>query len=84
MAKANATTPPTTREPPRTTLNHTTLITRITELVHACFTGLYVESREPDEAIRDLTQLARAESWRLGIWDCDAGLPAMRVDLKAE
>ena len=22
----------------------------------------------------DLTQLARAESWRLGIWDCDAGL----------
>lgn len=24
-----------------------TLISRITELVHACFTGLYVETREP-------------------------------------
>jgi hypothetical protein len=82
MAKSNATTPPTTREPPRTT-TPTTLITRITELVHACFTGLYVESREPDEAIRDLTQLARAESWRLGIWDCDAGLrfPCEQVPL---
>lgn len=51
-----------------------TLITRITELVQACFTGLYIESHEPEEAIRDLTQLCRSESWRLGIWDCDSGL----------
>jgi len=42
--------------------------------VDACFTGLYIETHEPEEAIRDLTQLARRESWRLGIWDCDAGL----------
>jgi len=36
--------------------------------------GLSIETREPEEAVRDLTQLARRESWRLGIWDCDAGL----------
>lgn len=51
-----------------------TLITRITELVQACFTGLYIETHEPEEAVRDLTQLCRSESWRLSIWDCDGGL----------
>jgi hypothetical protein len=70
MAKTRTPTSTTTR-PPTTS---TTLATRITELVNAAFTGLYIESHEPDEAIRDLTQLARRESWRLGIWDCDSGL----------
>jgi len=80
MTKPNAptdtpTTTPTAREPSAPNTSPTpTLISRITELVHACFTGLYVETREPEEAVRDLTQLARRESWRLGIWDCDGGL----------
>ena len=73
MAKSTISHPQTTRQPTQTQ-PAPTLITRITELVHACFTGLYVETHEPEEAIRDLTQLARSESWRLGIWDCDAGL----------
>jgi hypothetical protein len=51
-----------------------TLIARITDLVQAYFTGLSIESHEPEEANRDLTQLCRSESWRLGIWDCDSGL----------
>jgi hypothetical protein len=70
----------TTASPPTSTL-----ATRITELVQACFTGLYIESHEPDEAIRDLTQLARRESWRLGIWDCDSGLtfPCAEVPVPA-
>jgi hypothetical protein len=63
-----------TTRPPTLTSPPSTLAARITELVHACFTGLYIETREPEEAIRDLTQLARRESWRLGIWDCDSGL----------
>ena len=50
------------------------LTTRLTELVHACFTGLYIETLEPEEAVREISALARAASWRLGIWDCDAGL----------
>ena len=68
----------TTTTAPRPT---STLATRITELVQACFTGLYIETHEPDEAIRDLTQLARRESWRLGIWDCDAGLSFPRAEV---
>ena len=70
MRRSNATT--TSTPPPTSTCP--TLATRITELVSACFTGLYVETREPEEAVRDITQLARRESWRLGIWDCDSGL----------
>jgi hypothetical protein len=61
-------------KPPTLTSPPSTLTAQITELVHACFSGLYIETREPEEAIRDLTQLARRESWRLGIWDCDSGL----------
>ena len=69
-----AKTPPNTRQNQKTPVSCPTLVTRITELVQACFTGLYIETREPEEAVRDLTQLCRSESWRLGIWDCDAGL----------
>ena len=71
MRRSTKTTTSTSTPPPPTT---PTLAARITELVHACFTGLYIETREPEEAIRDITQLARRESWRLGIWDCDSGL----------
>jgi hypothetical protein len=70
MAKSTA---PTLRQPSSPPTNPT-LAARITELVHAAFTGLYIETREPEEAVRDITQLARRESWRLGIWDCDSGL----------
>jgi len=70
VRRSNATTTP----PSPPTTNTPTLTSRLFELVHACFTGLYVEAREPEEAIRDITQLARRESWRLGIWDCDSGL----------
>ena len=66
-------TDPTTRRPsPHAPAS--TLAAGITELVHAAFTGISIESREPDEAIRDLTRLARRESWRLGIRACDSGL----------
>ena len=58
---------PTTSSPP-------SLTTRLSELVAACFTGLWIETHEPDEAIREITTLARNEHWRLATWDCDAGL----------
>ena len=57
------------------------LSTRLTELVHACFTGLYIETLEPEEAVREISALARAASWRLGIWDCDAGLTFLGQDV---
>ena len=51
-----------------------TLATRLHELVSACFTGIWVQTHEPHEAARELTSLCRAESWRLGIWNCDSGI----------
>ena len=61
-----APTPPPTPEP------H--LLGQVGELVHACFSGIYIQTFEPDEALRELAQLAQRESWRLGAWDCETGL----------
>ena len=68
MAK---TTPATTRQLPPTT---PTLTSRLHELVSACFTAIWVQTHEPQEAVRELTSLCLAESWRLGTWDCDRGM----------
>jgi hypothetical protein len=65
------TTPSTTRS---LTPTATTLTTHLRELVQACFSGIWITTHEPTEAIRDLTTLCRAESWRLGTWDCDRGM----------
>ena len=47
---------------------------RMSELVRACFTGIWVKSYEPDDAIAELTQLCRAENWSLMTWDIAQGL----------
>jgi len=41
---------PTTAIPP-TAITPTSLSTRIHELVSACFTGIWLETREPEEAV---------------------------------
>jgi hypothetical protein len=51
-----------------------TLAERLAEYVRACFTGLWVESHEHDEALAEIGQLCRQESWRLATWDIDRGL----------
>ncbi len=66
--------PSTTREPTPNNNTANTLTSRIRELVQACFSGIWITSREPTEAKRDLTTLCRAESWRFGTWDCDRGM----------
>jgi hypothetical protein len=50
------------------------LVSHLHELVQACFSGLWLTTAEPTEAIRDLTTLCRTEGWRLGTWDCDRGM----------
>ena len=69
---AKTTSSQTTREPP--SRSPALLAARLRELVQAAFTGLWIQTYEPTEAIRDLTTLCRAESWRLGTWDCDRGM----------
>ncbi len=47
---------------------------RMSELVRACFTGIWIKSYEPDDAIAELTQLCRSENWSLMTWDIAQGL----------
>ena len=71
MAKTTA---PTTRRPPAPTVSAPSLTTRLHELISACFTGIWVQTYEPHEAAREITDLCRQEGWRVGTWNCDSGV----------
>ncbi|TWU09747.1 hypothetical protein [Allorhodopirellula heiligendammensis] len=47
---------------------------RLEELVKACFTGIWIESHEHDDALLEISQLCREHEWRLVSWDIDQGL----------
>lgn len=47
---------------------------RLTELVQACFTGIWIESYEHDDAIAEIAGLCREQQWQLMAWDVDQGL----------
>ena len=51
-----------------------TLSQRLAEHVRACFTGLWIESHEHEDALTEIAQLCRAENWRWATWDIDRGL----------
>ncbi len=51
-----------------------TLIERLSELIRACFSGLWIESHEHQDALREITLLCHSEDWRLATWDIDRGL----------
>jgi len=51
-----------------------TLKTKLREYVAGCFTGIWVETHEPQEAISDIQMLCQTESWQFGHWDIDQGL----------
>jgi len=50
------------------------LATRLHEYISACFTGIWIESHEHQDALAEIAQLCRAESWALATWDIDQGL----------
>ena len=51
-----------------------TLKQRLNEYVLGCFTGVWVETQEPQEAISDIQSLCQAEKWQFAHWDVDQGL----------
>jgi hypothetical protein len=51
-----------------------TLGTRLAELVQACFTGIWVQSHEHEDALIEIAQICQQESWQLASWDIDQGL----------
>ena len=50
------------------------LAERLSEYVRACFTGLWIESHEHEDALAEMAGLCRQESWTLAVWDIDRGL----------
>ena len=46
----------------------------LTDYVHAAFSGLWILTHEPDEAEREIAQLARDQQWKLAAWDVSGGL----------
>jgi len=51
-----------------------TLTESLREYIAAAFPGLWVQSAEHDEALREIPALAAAEKWSLAVWDIDRGL----------
>ena len=47
---------------------------KLKELISACFTGIWVESFEHQEAIREIVELCRDEEWTCATWDVGSGL----------
>lgn len=50
------------------------LTDQITDYVHAAFTGLWVQTHEPDEAERELIQHAHRKKWKIAVWSISSGL----------
>ena len=50
------------------------LTERLSEYVRACFTGIWIESHEHQDALAEIAQLCRQERWSLATWDMESGL----------
>jgi hypothetical protein len=50
------------------------LTKRLTEYISACFTGLWIESHEHEDALREIAQMCHDQDWRLATWDVSGGL----------
>lgn len=51
-----------------------TLTSVLTEYVCAAFSGIYIRTFEPDEALTEIAALCREQKWRLTTWDLDRGI----------
>ena len=47
---------------------------QLTEYISACFSGIFLESHEHEDAIADIASMCRDEGWQLATWDIAAGL----------
>jgi ATPase family associated with various cellular activities (AAA) len=44
------------------------------EYITAAFSGIWIQSHEHEDALREIAQLCRGEKWPLATWDVDRGL----------
>jgi hypothetical protein len=50
------------------------LVNQLTDYINAAFSGLWVQTIEPNEAERELVEHARHQRWTLAVWDVARGL----------
>ncbi|HEY5312923.1 MAG TPA: hypothetical protein VIK18_10410, partial [Pirellulales bacterium] len=50
---------------------------RLAEHVRACFSGIWIQSWEHEDALAEIARLCRQEAWRLAVWNIDRGLSTM-------
>ncbi|MFV0446241.1 MAG: AAA family ATPase [Planctomycetaceae bacterium] len=58
------------------------LTERLAEYVRACFTGIWIESHEHQDALVAIAQLCRQEDWRLATWDIEQGLKVPGAEIE--
>lgn len=51
-----------------------TLAEQLTDFIQAASSGIWLQTLEPDEAEREILQLARSQDWKLAAWDVANGL----------
>ena len=51
-----------------------TLTNQLRNYVDAAFSGLWIETYEPDEAVKEIDALCRSENWKYAVWDIERGL----------
>ncbi|QDU73743.1 ATP-dependent zinc metalloprotease FtsH 4 [Bremerella volcania] len=50
------------------------LTEQLSEHVEACFTGIWLQSHEPDEVLTEIGRLCRQQDWRLSTWNINQGI----------
>ena len=50
------------------------LTAALTDYINAAFAGIWVETREADEAEREIIRHAQQKKWRIAVWDVANGL----------
>lgn len=60
------------------------LMHQLREYVAACFTGVWIESHEHEDALAEIASLCREEQWRLAAWDIDGGLKVIGSEQSVE
>ncbi len=50
------------------------LANALQEHIRAAFSGLYVQTVEPEDALAEIATLCREQAWRLATWDLNQGL----------
>ena len=50
------------------------LVSQLNDYINAAFSGLWIQTVEPEEAERELVEHARCQHWTLAVWDVARGL----------